>query len=129
MALQQVQHHAVAGCELTHQRIRLAGRQLTSLPHAFEATLNRDDISLGIQTAPSCSTGHLQEFTPHQGAMAPLCSLRQRRDHRAAGWHVDPRGQRLRRENHLHQSLLKKLLDQLLPSRQHAGVMRRNPPQ
>ena len=58
--------------------------------------------------------------------MAPLGALRQRRDHGGAGRHVDPRGQGFGGKDHLDQALLEQLFDQLLPCRQHPGVVGRN---
>ena len=59
MALQQVEHHAVAGGELADQGIRRAGGQLTRFPNALEPALNGDDVALGIQAATPGATSHL----------------------------------------------------------------------
>ena len=128
MSLQEVEHHPVAGGELTHQRIGRACRQLPGFPHALETTLNRDDIALGVETTSSGTTRHLQEFTAHQGAMAPLSALGQCGNHGAAGGHVDAGRQGFRRKDHLHQPLLEQLLNQFFPGRQDTGVMGGDPP-
>ena len=61
--------------------------------------------------------------------MASLGALAQRRNHRGASRHVDAGGQGFGGKHHLDQPLLKQLLDQLLPSRQHAGMVGGNAPQ
>ena len=58
--------------------------------------------------------------------MPPLRSLGERGDHGAARGHVDAGRQGLGREDHLHETLLEELLDQLLPGRQDSGVVGRN---
>ena len=75
IALQQVEHHAVAGGELAHQGIGGAGGQLARLAHPLKPALHRDHIALGIKAPAARPAGHLQEFTPHQGAMAPFGAL------------------------------------------------------
>ena len=78
VALQQVQHHAVAGRELAHQRIGRAGGELARFPHAFKAALHRDHIALGIQTAAARAAGHLQKLTGHQRPVAVFGALGER---------------------------------------------------
>ena len=78
IALQQVQHHAVAGGELAHQRIRRCGGQLAGFAHPFKAALHRDHIALGVESAAAGAAGHLQKLTAHQRPMAPLGAFRQR---------------------------------------------------
>ena len=48
MTLQQVEHHAVAGGELTHQRIGRARGQLSRLTHPLKSTLNGHHITLRV---------------------------------------------------------------------------------
>jgi len=128
MALKQVENHPVAGGELAHQRVGRTRRELSGLTHALKAALNRHDVTLGIETTPSGTTGHLQKLTAHQWAMPAFGSLGHRSDHRAAGGHVDAGGQGLRREDHFHQPLLKQLLNQLLPGGKNTGVVCRDAP-
>ena len=129
MALQQVEHHAVTGRELADQRISRAGGQLTGFPNALKTALNGDDIAPGIKAATPSATGHLQELTAHQRTMTPFRALGQGRDHGGASRHVDTGGQGLRGEDHLDQALLEQLFDQLLPSRKHTGMVRRDAPE
>ena len=123
VALQQVEHHAVAGGELAHQWIGGAGGQGAGLAHAFKAALHRHHITLGIQTPPAGPTRHLQELTAHQRPVAPLSALGERRDHRGAGGHVDAGRQGFGGEHHLDQTLLEQLFNQFFPGRQHTGMV------
>ena len=129
VALQQVEHHAVAGGELAHQRIGGAGGQGAGLAHPLEAALHRDHIALGIEAAAAGPPRHLQELTAHQGPVAPLGALREGGDHGGAGRHVDAGGQGFGGEHHLDQALLEQFFDQFLPGRQHAGVVGGDPAQ
>ena len=123
MALQQVEYHAVTGGELADQGIRRAGGQLTRFPNALEPALNGDDVALGIQAATPGATSHLQELTAHQRTMAPFGAFGQGRDHGGAGRHVDASGQGFRGEDHLDQTLLEQLFDQLLPGWKDTGMV------
>ena len=93
MAGQEIEHHPVAGGELTDQRICRARGQLTGLTHPLKTALHRDHIALGVETSAAGTAGHLQKLTGHQGPMAPFGAFGERRDHRAAGRHVDAGGQ------------------------------------
>ena len=129
MTLQQVEHHAVARRELTHQRIGRTGGELTRFTDPFKATLNSDDVATRVEATPARPTGHLQKLTPHQRPMAPVRALGEGSDHGAASRHVDASGQGLRREDNLDQSLLEQLFDQFLPGGKNTGMVGRNPAQ
>ena len=106
VALQQIQHHAVAGSELAHQRIGGTGGQGAGLPHPFKAALHRHHIALGVEATSAGPAGHLQEFAAHQRPMAPLGALGKGRDHRGTCGHVDAGRQGFGGEHHLDQALL-----------------------
>ena len=129
MALQQVEHHAVAGCELTDEGISRACGQLSRLSHPFKTTLHRHHIALGIKAPPTGTTGHLQEFAGHQRPVAPLGALGECGNHGAARRHVDPGRQGFRGEHDLHQPLLEQFFNQLFPRWQHPSMVSRDAPQ
>ena len=123
VAGQQIEHHPVAGHELTHQRIGRTGSQLTGLPDPLKTALHRHHVALGVEPAAAGAASHLQKFTGHQRPMPVLGALGERGDHRGAGRHVDASGEGFSGKHHFHQTGLEELFDQLLPRRQHAGVV------
>ena len=129
IALQQVEHHAVAGGELAHQGIGRAGGQLPRFPHPFKAALDRHHMAPLVQAPAPCPPRHLEKLAGHQGAMARFRALGQGGDDRAAGRHVDAGSQGFRGQHHLEQAPLEQLLNQLLPGGQDPRMVGGNAPQ
>ena len=114
---------------MADQRICRRSSELARLPHTFKAALHGHHVALGIKAAPAGPARHLQKLTAHQRAVASLGALAQRRNHRCASRHVDAGRQGFGGKHHLDQPLLEQLLDQLLPGRQHTGMVGGNAPQ
>ena len=129
IALQQVEHHAVAGGELTHQGIGRAGGQLPRFPHPLKTALDRHHMAFPVEATAACPPRHLEKLTGHQGAMARFRALGQGADHRAAGRHVDAGGQGFRGQHHLEQARLKQFFNQFLPGGQDPRMVGGNAPQ
>ena len=75
VALQQVQHHAVAGGELADQRVSRSRGQLARLAHPLKAALHRDHIALGVEPAAAGPARHLQKLAAHERTVTPLGAL------------------------------------------------------
>ena len=89
------------------------------------AMVDDDRVSDRIDAATAGAAGQLGELPRCQRHMPAAVELLQLFDDDAARRHVDAQRERLRREDHLHQSLFKQAFDYLPEQRDHAGVMGR----
>ena len=119
----EVDRHVVGGPE---RRGQVVGPCCSEPGDAFERHLplvNHHGVAETIDASAARPARQLGVLARRQELVPFPLELPQILDHDGLRWHVDPQRQRLRREDHLHESCLEQLLDRLLEDRDHARVV------
>ena len=120
----QVDGHVVTGLEGRAQWIRTCGGQAGENLRVEFVRPHHYRVALDVDAAAPCPSGELGVFPGGEVHVRLTIPLHQPlEDHRTRG-HVDAQCQGLGSENHLDQSALEQVLDDLLERREHAGVVR-----
>ena len=123
--VEQIDGHVERGMEARMQRVDALAGQCGGGRRYEIAMVDDDRVSDRIDAATAGAAGQLGELPRCQRHMPAAVELLQLFDDDTARRHVDAQRERLRREDHLHQSLFKQAFDYLPEQRDHAGVMGR----
>ena len=120
----EVGGHVVRRAERRAQVERPAGGELGDRFEAHERAPRHDRVAQLVDAAATGPPGELRVLAGRQLLVMIAGELRQLLDHDGAGRHVDPDGQGLGGEHHLHEALDEAGFDDLLERRHHPGVVR-----
>ena len=122
----QVQQHRIVQPKRGVERVGPAVEHALGDLRVHALVHHQHDEAAVVQAASSRASGHLNVLPGRYPSVSKLCSIvlpRRREDHRPAR-HVEPRGHRLRGNEHLDEPLLEQNLDHLLEHRQQTGVVK-----
>ena len=123
--IHQVHSHVVAGTERGIQRIRAGGGQIRH-PVGIQALApQHHGIALGIDAAPTRTTGQLRVLPRCEICVLLAVELGQLFQNDRAGGHVDTQRQGFGGEAHLEQPPREQILHDVPERGQHAGVVGR----